>query len=88
MEGPTLESVKRNPLRLTCNAINPMLTPAKKFDLPTEVISNELIAENHYLLRCFVSRDRRERTPWTVHPRSYPTGQWIAPASPVYDLHR
>ena len=29
-----------------------MLTPAKKFDLPTEVISNELVAENHYLLRC------------------------------------
>ena len=29
-----------------------MLTPAKKFDLPTEVVSNELIAENHYLLRC------------------------------------
>ena len=52
MEEPTLESVKRNPLRLTCNAINPMLTPAKKFDLPTEVISNELVAENHYLLRC------------------------------------
>ena len=52
MEEPTLESVKRNPLRLTCNAINPMLTPAKKFDLPTEIISNELVAENHYLLRC------------------------------------
>ena len=29
-----------------------MLTPAKKFDLPTEVISNELVAENHYLLSC------------------------------------
>ena len=29
-----------------------MLTPAKKIDLPTEVISNELVAENHYLLRC------------------------------------
>ena len=29
-----------------------MLTPAKKFDLPTEVISNEQVAENHYLLRC------------------------------------
>ena len=29
-----------------------MLIPAKKIDLPTEVISNELVAENHYLLRC------------------------------------
>ena len=29
-----------------------MLTPAKKIDLSTEVISNELVAENHYLLRC------------------------------------
>ena len=29
-----------------------MLTPAKKFDLPTEVISNELVVENHHLLRC------------------------------------
>ena len=29
-----------------------MLTPTKKIDLPTEVISNELVAENHYLLRC------------------------------------
>ena len=29
-----------------------MPTPAKKIDLPTEVISNELVAENHYLLRC------------------------------------
>ena len=29
-----------------------MPTPTKKFDLPTEVISNEQIAENHYLLRC------------------------------------
>lgn len=29
-----------------------MPTLAKKVDLSTEVISNELIAENHYLLRC------------------------------------
>ena len=29
-----------------------MLTSTKKFDLPTEVIFNELVAENHYLLRC------------------------------------
>ena len=29
-----------------------MPTPSKKFDLPTEVISNEPVAENHYLLRC------------------------------------
>ena len=29
-----------------------MLVPTKKIDLPTEVISNELVAENHYLLRC------------------------------------
>ena len=29
-----------------------MLTPVKKIDLPTKVISNELVAENHYLLRC------------------------------------
>lgn len=29
-----------------------MPNPAKKIDLSTEVISNELIAENHYLLRC------------------------------------
>ena len=29
-----------------------MPTLAKKVDIPTEVISNELIAENHYLLRC------------------------------------
>ena len=29
-----------------------MLTPAKKIDLPTEVISNEQVADNHYLLRC------------------------------------
>lgn len=29
-----------------------MLTPAKKIDASTEVISNELVAENHYLLRC------------------------------------
>ncbi len=32
--------------------MNPMPTPAKKFDLPTEVISNEPVAESHYLLRC------------------------------------
>lgn len=43
---------KSNPWGLTCDDINPMLTPAKKFDLPTEVISNELVAEDHYLLRC------------------------------------
>lgn len=43
---------KRNPLGSTCDDINPMLTPAKKFDLPTEVISNEPVAEDHYLLRC------------------------------------
>ena len=29
-----------------------MLIPAKKFDLLTEIISNELVAENHYLLCC------------------------------------
>lgn len=29
-----------------------MPNPTQKFDLPTEIISNELIAENHYLLRC------------------------------------
>ena len=29
-----------------------MPIPTKKFDLPTEVISNEQVAENHYLLRC------------------------------------
>lgn len=29
-----------------------MLIPDKKFDIPTEVVSNELIAESHYLLRC------------------------------------
>ncbi|RKU11858.1 dihydroorotate dehydrogenase electron transfer subunit [Candidatus Poribacteria bacterium] len=37
---------------MTGEDINPMLVPTKKFDLPTEVISNELVAENHYLLRC------------------------------------
>ena len=52
MEEPTLESVKRNRLRLTRDDINSMPTSTKKFDLPTEVISNELVAENHYLLRC------------------------------------
>jgi dihydroorotate dehydrogenase electron transfer subunit len=51
MEKFTLVKCKEL-VRLTCDDINPMLTPAKKFDLPTEVISNELIAENHYLLRC------------------------------------
>ena len=29
-----------------------MPNPVQKFDLPTEVLSNELVAENHYLLRC------------------------------------
>ena len=29
-----------------------MLISTKKFDLLTEVISNELVADNHYLLRC------------------------------------
>lgn len=29
-----------------------MPTPVKKIDLPTEVISNEEVAENHFLLRC------------------------------------
>lgn len=52
MEELTLVRYKRNPLGLTCDDINPMLTPAKKFDLPTEVISNEPVAEDHYLLRC------------------------------------
>jgi dihydroorotate dehydrogenase electron transfer subunit len=52
MEGSTLESVKRNRLRLTRDDINSMPTSTKKIDLPTEVISNELVAENHYLLRC------------------------------------
>ena len=39
-------------LRSICNDINPMLTPAKKFDLSTAVISNKPVVENHYLLRC------------------------------------
>ena len=52
MEELTLVRHKRNPLGSTCDDINPMLTPAKKFDLPTEVISNEPVAEDHYLLRC------------------------------------
>ena len=52
MEELTLVEKKNTFLGLTCDDINPMLTPAKKFDLPTEVVSNELIAENHYLLRC------------------------------------
>ena len=52
MEELTLAMHKRNPWGLTCDDINPMLTPAKKFDLPTEVISNEPVAEDHYLLRC------------------------------------
>lgn len=52
MEELTLVMHKRNPLGSTCDDINPMLTPAKKIDLPTEVISNGLVAENHYLLRC------------------------------------
>ena len=52
MEEPTLESVKRNRLRLTRDDINSMPTSTKKFDLLTEVISNELVAANHYLLRC------------------------------------
>lgn len=52
MEELTLVMHKRNPLGSTFDDINPMLTPAKKFDLPTEVISNEPVAEGHYLLRC------------------------------------
>ena len=32
--------------------MNPMPTPPKKFDLFTAVISNQTVAENHYLLRC------------------------------------
>ena len=47
-----LERRVKKLLGLTCDRISLMLTPTKKFDLPTEVISNELIAENHYLLRC------------------------------------
>ena len=39
-------------LGLTWNDINPMPNPTRKIDLSTEVISNELVAENHYLLRC------------------------------------
>ena len=52
MTKPTLIERKKKRLRLTCDNINPMPTPAKKIDLPTEVISNELVAEKHYLLRC------------------------------------
>ena len=49
---PRLAGKRKNLLRLTCDKINLMLISVKKIDLPTEVISNELVAENHYLLRC------------------------------------
>ena len=88
MEEPTLESVKRNPLRLTCNAINPMLTPAKKFDLPTEVISNELIAENHYLLRCSCPEIAASVLPGQFIHVLIPQGSGLLLRPPVYDLHR
>ena len=51
-DGETHSENVKKPLRLTCDDINLMLPPVKKFDLPTEVISNEQVAENHYLLRC------------------------------------
>lgn len=51
MQSPE-SGVNRNRLGLTSDDINPMPTPAKKFDIPTEVISNQPVAENHYLLRC------------------------------------